>query len=198
MPPIACYCRVSTEDQSLQRQLEATREYARDTWDVDHDDIRGYDDKSTGTDTDRQSYHQLLDDVQAGVVDAVVANSVSRISRSIRDLDKTVEAIVDENETELHIIDEGFQLRPGNDDPYQTAMLRLLGVFAELEAELAQKQDKRDRLKRQLENYSDHREQQLDKARDALEGVPREPDNPAVENWAGKLGMAPAELVEEL
>jgi len=139
MPTIGCYCRVSTEDQSLQRQLEATREYARANWDVERGDIRGYDDKSTGTDTDRSAYHDLLADVDAGELDAVVANSVSRISRSIRDLDKTVEEIVDSNGTELHIIDEGFTLKPGTDDPYQTAMLRLLGVFAELEAELAQK-----------------------------------------------------------
>ena len=64
---------------------------------------------------------------------------MSRISRSIRDLDRTVEHVVDDNETELHIIDEAFQLRHDHNDPYQKAMLQLLGVFAELEAEMAQK-----------------------------------------------------------
>jgi len=39
---------------------------------------------------------------------------------------------------ELHIISEGFELVPGEDDPFQRAMFRLLGVFAELEADLAQ------------------------------------------------------------
>jgi DNA invertase Pin-like site-specific DNA recombinase len=139
MVTIACYCRVSTEDQSLQRQLESTREYAREHWDPDYDEIRSYTDKSTGTNTDRSDYRELMSDVESGVIDAVVAPSVSRISRSIRDLDRTVEHIVDDNQTELHIIGEGFKLRHDHNDPYQKAMLQLLGVFAELEAEMAQK-----------------------------------------------------------
>ena len=84
----------------------------------------------------------MMDDVEAGNVEAVIVHSVSRISRSIRDLDRTVERIVEDSETALHIISEGFHLVPGEDDPYQTAMLQLLGVFAELEASMAQKRTK--------------------------------------------------------
>jgi DNA invertase Pin-like site-specific DNA recombinase len=136
---IACYVRVSTEDQSLERQLEATHEYTERQFDVVP--VETYRDKSTGTDTDRSSFRQLLEDVQVGQYDAVVANSVSRISRSIRDLDQTVETIVDESDTELHIIAEGLQMT-GEDDPYQKAMLQLLGVFAELEAEMTRQRVK--------------------------------------------------------
>ncbi len=96
---IACYVRVSTEEQSLERQLEATHEYADQQFNTVP--VETYRDKSTGTDTDRSSFRQLLEDVQAGQYDAVVANSVSRISRSIRDLDQTVETIVDESDTTL-------------------------------------------------------------------------------------------------
>ena len=132
---IACYCRVSTEDQSLDRQMEATAEYAEREFGADLADLEYYRDKSTGTDTARDGYHELLDDVAGGDVDAVVANSVSRVSRSIRDLDKTVETIVDEHDAELHIVSEGLKMT-GDNDPYQKAMLQLLGVFAELEAEM--------------------------------------------------------------
>lgn len=132
---VACYVRVSTEDQSLDRQLEATHEFAEGLVDSPSE-IETYRDKSTGTDIDRSAYRELMDDVDEGRHDAVVVNSVSRVSRSIRDFDQTVEHIVEENDTALHILSEGFDLEPGERDPYQRAMLQILGVFAELEAEM--------------------------------------------------------------
>jgi DNA invertase Pin-like site-specific DNA recombinase len=150
----ATYVRVSTEDQSLERQLESTHEYARDLG-ADPASIETYRDKSTGTDTERSGYRELMADVDAGEFDAVVVHSVSRISRSIRDLDQIVELIVGENETALHIISESFDIRPNDDDPFQRAMLRLLGVFAELEADLAQKRT-REGLRTRLQNEEYH------------------------------------------
>lgn len=150
---IACYVRVSTDDQSLERQLEATHEYAQRQLDVDLDAIDTYRDKSTGTDTDRSGLRDLLADVDAGQYDAVVVNSVSRVSRSIRDLDATVERIVDDADAELHIISEGLRMT-GENDPYQKAMLQLLGVFAELEAEMIRQRVKEGiRTRQQNEDY---------------------------------------------
>lgn len=150
----ATYVRVSTEEQSLERQLEATHDYARDLG-ADPKSIETYRDKSTGTDTDRRGYRELMDDVDTGEYDVVVVHSVSRISRSIRDLDQIVERIVKQNRTALHIISEGFDIRPNDDDPFQRAMLRLLGVFAELEADLAQKRTK-EGIRARMENNEYH------------------------------------------
>lgn len=100
------------------------------------DEVAIYFDKSTGTDFNRNGYRDLMDHVAAGDHGAVVVHSVSRMSRSIRDLDRTAEHIVKENDTALHILSEGFDLTPGEKDPYQSAMFQLLGVFAELEAEI--------------------------------------------------------------
>lgn len=76
-------------------------------------------------------------DVESGILDAVVPKSVSRIARSIRDPDRTAERVTNAG-AELHIIDEGVVMTPDEDDPYQNALFRLLGVFAQLEAEMAQ------------------------------------------------------------
>lgn len=134
---IACYCRVSTQDQNLDRQLEATQRYAQNRLDADVADIEVYRDKSTGTDTARDGYKDMMADLEAGEIDAVVVNSISRIARSIRDLDRTAERVA-EHGASLHIISENFDLQPDDDDPYQRALFQLLGVFAELEARMAQ------------------------------------------------------------
>lgn len=149
---VAAYVRVSTEDQSLERQLEATHDYSNHHFETVPTET--YRDKSTGTDTNRSDFRQMLSDVEAGMYDAIVANSVSRISRSIRDLDETVEQIVDQSDTELHIISEGLQMT-GEDDPYQKAMLQLLGVFAELEAEMTRQRVK-EGIRTRMENEDYH------------------------------------------
>lgn len=138
---IACYHRVSTADQNLSRQKTSTSEYAQSRLGAELGDLEIYEDKSTGTNTNRADYKQMVADVEAGGVDAVVVHSISRIARSIRDLDRTAERITDSG-GELHIVSEGMVLRPDDDDPYQTALFQLLGVFAELEANMAQQRTK--------------------------------------------------------
>ncbi len=151
---IACYCRVSTDDQSLDRQREATAAYAEHNFGAELGNLEFYTDKSTGTDTDRSGYHDLLDDLADRDIEAVVVNSVSRLSRSIRDLDQSVETIVDTHGSELHIISEGLRIS-GEEDPYQKAMLQLLGVFAELEAEMI-RQRVREGIQTRMNNDEYH------------------------------------------
>jgi len=160
---IAAYCRVSTDDQKLTRQVRNVLPAVEDRFDVELDqevdevaeyvaedatgsdtivlaagDVQLYYDRLTGTDTERSGYQDLMQDVGDGNADAVVADSVSRVSRSLRDLDRTADRIVEDADAELHLLKEGFRLIPGKDDPFQRAMFQLLGVFAELEAEMAQ------------------------------------------------------------
>lgn len=153
--PTACYVRVSTEDQNLERQLNSTKEYAESELDCELSDLVIFRDKSTGTDTAREAYREMMETVEAGEVEELVVKSVSRVARSIRDLDRTAERIKDAD-TELHIIDEGLILKPDEDDPYQNALFRVLGVFAELEAEIAQKRTREGIAARQQEEDYHH------------------------------------------
>jgi len=49
-----------------------------------------------------------------------------------------------------------------------------------------------------LQEVKDVESEQWDNAVSALENTPKEPDNPAVENWADKLGLTPTALIEQL
>lgn len=135
--PIAAYVRVSTADQNLDRQLEATHEYAVEELGVDPSSIEVYRDKSTGTDVERSGYQRLLDDADAGQVDAVVVHEVSRVARSISDLERTVQRLRNAG-VAVHIVSERMVLRPEaeDEDPYQRALFQMLGVFAELDAKI--------------------------------------------------------------
>ena len=132
----ALYCRVSTDDQSLARQRQRTSEYATDRLGIEPAAIEVYTDKQTGTDTDRDGYRKLMEAVERGDVERVIASEVSRISRSVRDFAATVERVVDENEVGLHILDMGIDLDPDERDPYTRAFLTVAATFAELEAEI--------------------------------------------------------------
>lgn len=77
-----------------------------------------------------------MSDVRNGEVTRVVVLEVSRLSRSMRDLAGTVETIVDESDTGLHVLDMNLAIEPTDDDPYQRAFLNIMGTIAQLEADM--------------------------------------------------------------
>jgi DNA invertase Pin-like site-specific DNA recombinase len=132
----AIYCRVSTPDQSLDRQRELTYNYATERLALPASSIEEYSDKATGTDTDRPGYADVLASIEAGDIDRVVVAEVSRLSRSVRDFTAAVERIVGDLGAALHVIDMGLDLDPHNPDPYTRAFLSVAATFAELEADI--------------------------------------------------------------
>src|SRR6056297_325202 len=106
-PAVAGYARVSTKDQTLDRQLTGIFEYADREFGVDRSDVDIYRDKSTGTDVERSGYQALVEAVDAGEVDVVVVYEVSRVARSISDLSRTAER-VEAAGAELHVVSEGL------------------------------------------------------------------------------------------
>ena len=69
------YARVSTEQQNLDRQLDALKTYGVDVL---------YNEKMTGTKRDRPELEKILDRMTEG--DTVVVESLSRLGRSTKDL----------------------------------------------------------------------------------------------------------------
>lgn len=151
---IGLYLRVSTKDQSIVRQRRSTSDYAGRVFDVSSDEIVIYKDKSTGTNIRRSGYASMMEDAEAGEIEAVVVHSISRVARSISDLEKTASRLESAG-VELHIVSEGLSLKPGESDPYQTALFQLLGVFAELEAAIT-RQRVRDGIAARQESEDYH------------------------------------------
>lgn len=77
-----------TEEQRFERQLSSTQESSEREFGADLADLRIYRDKSTGTNTDRMGYQEIAD-VEAGALRGVVVLSISRICRSISELERT-------------------------------------------------------------------------------------------------------------
>ena len=153
--PLACYVRVSTADQNLDRQLTATTDYAQDELGAGLAEIETYRDKSTGTTTDRSGYRDLMADVDAGDVDAVVVQEISRMARSLQDLQRTVERVTDEG-VEVHFVRDNLSFGDGKDSPMARLQMQMLGAFSEWEARVKQMNTREGIAARQNEDGYHH------------------------------------------
>lgn len=134
---IGCYCRVSTADQNLDRQLKSTYDYAQDQLSADLTQIETYRDKSTGTDIARDGYRRLMTDVENGAIEAVVVHEISRLARSLQDLERTVSRVTD-TDTEIHFVRDGLSFGDGKEQPMHRLQMQMLGAFAEWQARVKQ------------------------------------------------------------
>ena len=76
---LAIYARVSTGAQDPQRQLDQVRTYAESEY-PDHD-VEEYVDIVSGTATSSEEYDRLVEDIDSGMIDRVVVDEISRLSR---------------------------------------------------------------------------------------------------------------------
>lgn len=132
---VARYHRVSTEQQNLERQANATEKFVDEEF--TDPDVETIADADTGTNTDRDGYGRLMAAVENDEIDAVVVKDMSRIARSVRDLMRTVDRLREAG-VELHFIDDPIEVRPNDDDPTQDLMLQILAAVAEFEAKITQ------------------------------------------------------------
>jgi len=155
MPSIACYSRVSTADQNLDRQLESTSEFAKRELGAGLADIVEYRDKSTGTDTSRSGYREMMDAVEAGDIDAVVVHEISRLARSLQDLERTITRVTNEG-VEIHFVRDGLSFGDGKESPMHRLQMQMLGAFAEWQARVKQMNTKEGIAARQQNDDYHH------------------------------------------
>jgi len=129
------YARVSKRDQNLEHQEDNLWTHATDDLGVDADEITVLSDKSTGTDTDRSGYREMLELVRDGDADRVVVREVTRLGRTMREISENVHEIVQDHECGLHVMNDNLEVEPGDELSMQDKMiLNVLAWAAELEA----------------------------------------------------------------
>ena len=115
------YKRVSTIDQSTERQLEGIK--------LD----RVFEDKLSGKDRNRPQLDLLLSILREG--DTIHIHSMDRLARNTRDLLNLVEEITGKNRKVIFHT-EHLSFEPNKTDPYQQLMMTMLGAVAQLERSL--------------------------------------------------------------
>ncbi len=114
------YIRVSSLDQSFERQLEG----------MELDQI--FTDKASGKDTKRTQLEAMLKFARQG--DSIYVHSMDRLARNLDDLRKIVRDLNDRC-ISIHFVKEHL-IFTGEDSPMANLMLSVMGAFAEFERSL--------------------------------------------------------------
>ena len=115
------YVRVSTEDQTTDRQLDGL------TLD------RIFEEKVSGATRDRAQLDLMLETLRAG--DEVFVHELSRLGRSLIDLKQLVQEMTERGAT-VHFVTERMTFTKKGLTPTDELMFNLLGSFAEFERKL--------------------------------------------------------------
>lgn len=83
-PKTAIYQRVSTSEQKTDSQKTVLREYIT-THGIKSDQVVTYQDKLTGTNTNRPQLQKLLRDIDKGRIHTLIITRLDRLSRNLRD-----------------------------------------------------------------------------------------------------------------
>lgn len=127
----AIYARVSTTDQDESRQIQDCRE-ALDDHPYEITDVRVYADVMAGTTTARDDYIRLIDDIEAGEIDLVIATEVSRLSRSGAQDVMTFISKALENGTSVEFTQSPVSLRTEMDEITQSIQRTIISLLSEL------------------------------------------------------------------
>ena len=119
------YARVSTEEQCLDRQIDALVKAGVDKRNI-------YQEKITGTKRDRPALKMMLDELQPG--DIVVIPDLTRLGRSTKDLLDIIQ-IIKEKKAYIKSIKDTW-LDTTDNNPYNNFLLVVMSGLAQLERDL--------------------------------------------------------------
>ena len=127
---VALYARISTPDQSAERQIRELRSYALSRgWEI----IKEFQDVASGTSQKRPQREQIIKMARRRSIDAILVNALDRWGRSVKDLVLTM--------AEMEALGVAFVV-PGYIDmttPMGRMLAHFLGAVAEFERELIRK-----------------------------------------------------------
>ena len=135
------YCRVSTNGQDLLRQREQILKYANSH------DLKVFDFIQTTGQADkreaRKSIDRLYQKIEETGIKTIVVAELSRLGRSVGQLLRTVEELVQKEGCRLVVIQENFNFRPGKElDMSSEVALTLFSLLARIERRLISERTK--------------------------------------------------------
>lgn len=125
------YARVSTEEQSLNRQIDMLIDYGVDKRNI-------YQEKISGMKSNREQLDKMIDELQAG--DTVIITDLTRISRSTKDLLNIIDRIKAKGASIKSIKDTW--LDTSSDNPYNSFLLTVMSGLSQLERDLISQRTK--------------------------------------------------------
>ena len=125
------YARVSTEEQNLDRQIDALIKYGVDKRNI-------YQEKITGTKRDREQLNKMIDELQEN--DVVIVADLTRVSRSTKDLLEIVDRIKSKGAAIKSIKDTWLDTTSNN--PYNSFLLTVMSGLSQLERDLISQRTK--------------------------------------------------------
>ncbi len=131
MGDILGYARVSTQEQNLDRQIDALMAAG-----VSKKHL--YCEKMTGTKADRPELNKLINDLETG--DTVIIADLTRISRSTKDLLEIVQRIKDKGAYIKSLKDTWLDTTSSN--PYNDFLLTVMSGLSQLERDLISQRTK--------------------------------------------------------
>lgn len=125
------YARVSTEEQNLDRQIDALVKYGVDKRNI-------YQEKITGTKRDREQLNKMIDELQEN--DVVIVADLTRVSRSTKDLLEIVDRIKSKGAAIKSLKDTWLDTT--SDNPYNSFLLTVMSGLSQLERDLISQRTK--------------------------------------------------------
>ena len=125
------YARVSTEGQSLNRQIDMLVDYGVDKRNI-------YQEKISGTKMKRDQLDKMIEELQEG--DTVIITDLTRISRSTKDLLNIIDRIKEKGASIKSLKDTW--LDTSGDNPYNSFLLTVMSGLSQLERDLISQRTK--------------------------------------------------------
>ena len=139
------YCRVSTADQNLDRQVLTNVE-------------KVFEEKLSGKDTNRAALNEMIEFVRDG--DAVVVYSIDRLARDLRDLQSIIQQLNDKG-VSVEFVSEKLAFS-GAADAFSKLQLQMMGAFAEFERSIIKQRQAEGIAKAKAKGVYKGRKKQID------------------------------------
>lgn len=166
------YIRVSSKEQSLERQFLAFDEYAEKKG-FEFDKI--FYEKASGRNFNRPEWKKLLD--RLGYNDVVVIKELDRMGRNMREITENFELIVNTRGAFVEFIDQDYLNTKGKDEIYlnlvQPILFKLLSYIAESELKKIKQRQKEGYAALKTEENKFGRVVKIDKKGKRLGATPK-------------------------